>query len=69
MQVLARVSFAAVVEGVALVVRAGEVVEMPAGADWLQAGLVTLIPTPVETAVEPQANVERATTRRKSARQ
>jgi hypothetical protein len=54
MQVLAVVSFVAMVSGQSVAVRAGDVVEMPDGADWLRAGLAT----PVEVAEIESATVE-----------
>lgn len=67
MQVQAIVGFGAMVKGQLVSVQAGEVVEMPEGADWLQAGLVALLEAspPVETAEAPQAGVEQAVTRKR----
>lgn len=69
MQVQAMVSFAAMVNGQSIAVRAGEVVEMPEGADWLRAGLA--IPfaeegAPVEFAtVDDAPGVERTVSRKR----
>ncbi len=49
MQVLALKSFVSVIDGQVLMARAGQMLEMPEGADWVQAGLVTLAQE-VETA-------------------
>lgn len=63
MQVFALRSFVAIVNGQAVTVRADEVVDMPDGADWVRAGLVTLVASvEVETATaEPDG--ERADVR------
>ena len=72
MQVQAMVSFGAMINGEMLAVRAGEVLALPAGADWLTAGLV--IPfaedgVPVETASMDNApGVEHAVTRKRRVR-
>ena len=70
MQVQALVGFAAVVAGQPVAVRAGEVVELPAGADWLTAGLVVpLRDEPVETAsLDAAPGVEHAVTRKRRVR-
>lgn len=63
MQVLAIVPFVAMVGGQSVIARAGEIVEMPEGADWVRAGLATPVEViEVETATaEPDG--ERADVR------
>lgn len=68
MQVVALVSFVAMVNGASMPVRVGSVVEMPDGADWLRAGLVALMDAPfppVETAVAEMPGVEKAVSRKR----
>lgn len=66
MMVQALVSFVARIDGNAMTVRAGQIITLPAGADWLTAGLVTPVPDDqVETAVLPMLEIEHTVTRRK----
>lgn len=55
MRVLALVSFVARVNGDTLSVQAGALVELPAGADWLAAGLATPAPETELATAEPDA--------------
>jgi hypothetical protein len=68
MLVQALTSFVALVGGgQSLTVRAGDVVEMPEGADWERAGLVAPVPPvdALETADVKMDDLERAVTRKK----
>lgn len=66
MMVRALVSFVARIDGNTLNIQAGQLVDLPAGADWLAAGLVAPVPgEEVETAVVDAADVERAVTRKR----
>lgn len=66
MLVQAEQAFVSIVDGQTLVVRVGQIVEMPDGADWLQAGLVRLVAETIETAaLDVSAGAEQATTRRR----
>lgn len=70
MLVQAMVSFGAMVNGQMVAVRAGEVVTLPDGADWVKAGLAIPFvedgaPVEIETATMDDApGVERAVTRK-----
>lgn len=66
---LTLVSFVAVVGGQSIAVRAGDVVEMPEGADWVRAGLATLVEVAgAESAVvEPDGEAADVRPRRKRA--
>lgn len=72
MLVQAMVSFGAMINGEMVAVQAGEVLALPAGADWVTAGLA--IPfeedgAPVETAsMDDAPGVEHAVTRKRRGR-
>lgn len=74
MLVQAMMSFAAIVNGQMVAVRAGEVVTLPAGADWVTAGLAIPFeedgaPVEIETAmVDDAPGVEHAVTRKRKGR-
>lgn len=67
MLVQAKQAFVSVANGQTTVVRVGQTVDMPDGADWLQAGLVEPIaPAAIETAaLDVNAGTEQATARRR----
>lgn len=66
MMVRALVPFAARINGNMLNFQAGQLLELPAGVDWLAAGLVAPVPgEEVETAVIDTTDVERAVTRKR----
>lgn len=65
MMVQALVPFAARINGNMLSVQAGQLLELPAGVDWLAAGLVAPVPDEVETAVIDTTDVERTVTRKR----
>ena len=65
MNVVALVPFAARINGNMLTVEAGQLIDMPADADWLAAGLVAPVPDAVETATLAHADVEQAVTRKR----
>jgi len=66
MIVRALVPFAARINGNMLNFQAGQLLELPAGVDWLAAGLVAPVPgEEVETAVADMVDVEHAVTRKR----
>lgn len=66
MKARALVSFVARIGSDTLTVQAGQLVDLPAGVDWLAAGLVAPVPgEEVETAVADMVDVERAVTRKR----
>jgi hypothetical protein len=60
-KVRALVSFSGIEAGIPFQVAAGDEVTMPAGADWVDAGLCERVPEPEESAVLPPP--ERAVSR------
>lgn len=65
MMVRALVPFAARINGNMLNFQAGQLIELPAGVDWLAAGLVAPVPDEVETAVIDTTAIEQAVTRKR----
>ena len=65
MKARALVSFVARIGSDTLTVQAGQLVDLPAGVDWLAAGLVAPAPDEVETAVADMVDVEHAVTRKR----
>ena len=66
MLVQAKQAFVSRIDNQTLAVRVGQIVEMPDGADWLQAGLVRLVAETIETAaLDVNAGAEQATARRR----
>lgn len=66
MMVRALVPFAARINGNMLNFQAGQLLELPAGVDWLAAGLVAPVPgEEVETAQLPITDAEQAVTRKR----
>lgn len=63
MQVLAIVPFAAMVNGQSVVARAGDIVEMPDGADWVRAGLATVVEVVEVESATAEPDGERADVR------
>ncbi len=56
MRVRALASFVARIDGQSVSVRAGQLIDLPAGADWLRAGLVA--PAPDDLAGPETASVQ-----------
>lgn len=64
MQVKARISFVSTIDGKKYRVQAGDELELPDGADWLRAGLVTAVKAQAETAsVKPPETAVKKTSR------
>jgi len=65
MRVRALIAFAGVVRGEMIRVGAGEVIDLPAGVDWLKAGLVEELSESEETAELAMPDAEQAVVRRR----
>lgn len=65
MMVRALVPFAARIDGNMLNFQAGQLIELPAGVDWLAAGLVAPVPDEVETAIIDTTDIEHTVTRKR----